>query len=194
MTTKQYDLTKPPKDDAERFARFYAAFKLEYFTRDDDGTEDANLIRRSKDKLTTAPKSRAATIQVDIFLQAAFYQVKLALHIGRIPRPQTDHRNLDWRDHRLDNLREATNQENGRNKLPRSRKDPALARGVRKTKRNRAKPYVVQLRDDDGHKRYFGRYATPEEANAVSRAQRHERDGKFHRESPPRTKPKVSGR
>jgi hypothetical protein len=187
VTNQQDDLTKPQKDDAERFARFNAAFKLEYFTRSDDGTKDAHLIRRSTGKIITAPKGRKASIRVDPGFVASLYQIKLALHIGHVPRPQTDHHNLDWSDHRLVNLREATPSENGRNKLPRSRNEPALARGVRKTKRKHAKPYVVQLRGDDaGRKRYYGRYATLEEANAVSKAQRVERDGKFHRESPPR--------
>lgn len=194
MNNRQYDITKTPRDDTERFCRFSAAFRIEYFYRDDDGTRDAHLVKRSTGKTVTAPKGRKASIRVDRGLVASFYQIKHALHIGHVPRPQVDHANGIWSDHRLDNLQEATSRENGRNKLPRSRKDPALGRGVRKTKRNLAKPYVVQLRDDDGHKRYFGRYATPEEANAVSKAQRRKRDGKFHRETPLRTKHKASGR
>jgi hypothetical protein len=132
VTNPQYDLTKPPKDDAARFARFNAAFKLKYFTCSDDGTRDAHLIRRSKGEIVTAPKGRKASTRVDPGLVASFYQIKLALHIGRIPRPQVDHTNTDWSDHRLCNLRELPIQANQWNKHTPQKQNSSLPKGAKK--------------------------------------------------------------
>jgi HNH endonuclease len=162
VTTQQYDLTKPPKNDAERLARFNAAFKLECFTRADDGTVDAHLIRRSTGEIVGAPKGRKASTRVDPGLVASFYQIKLALHIGRIPRPQTDHHNRDWRDHRLDNLREATPQENSRNKRTPQKKYASLPKGVAKERRGKDGKTTTDYRAHikiDGRRKHLGRFS-----------------------------------
>jgi hypothetical protein len=199
MDGQQYDLTKTPKGDAERFARFDAAFELEYFTRSDDGTKDARLIQRSKGELVAAPKGRKATIRVDRGFVASFYQIKLALHIGRIPRPQADHKNRDWSDHRLDNLREATSQENGYNKRTPRKQNASLRKGVRKHKGGKdgktTIAYGAQVNDADGYRSaYFpiSKHGKPEArrlAEEAADANFRARDGEFHphkRKSPER--------
>lgn len=163
FVTHLYDLTKPPKDDTERFARYAAAFKLIYFTRPDDGTLDAELVRRSTGEIVIAPKSRSATIWVDHWrIGASFYQIKLALHIGRIPRPQADHHNLDWSDHRLDNLREATPQENLRNRRTPRKPNASLHKGVEKERRGKDGKITTDYRAHikiNGRRKHLGRFA-----------------------------------
>jgi hypothetical protein len=158
VDNQQYDLTKTPKDDAERFARFNAAFKLEYFTRSDDGTKDARLIRRSTGQVVTAPKGRKASIRIDLGFVASFYQIKLALHIGHVPRPQVDHANTDWSDHRLCNLRELPAQANQWNKRTPRKQNASLPKGAKKHKgRGKATTgYEAQARDAQGRRIYLG--------------------------------------
>lgn len=172
-----YDPTRLSKDAAERFARIAAAFELRY-TPD---RSDADVIRRSTCQIINTPQSHSQAIRVDSDCIEAFYQIKLALHIGHMPYPQVDHANLDHRDNSLGNLREATAQENGRNRRPPPRPiNPDLARGVKR----RGNRWAVYLRDDEGRLRYHSSYATRDEANAISREFRRKRDGAFHKATP----------
>lgn len=175
--------------DTQRIARFDAAFELVYFTRSDDGTMDAVLIRRATGKIVTAPHSRSAIIRVDPRLQASFYQVKLGLHLGRIPRPQVDHKNLDWRDHRLCNLREATPTENARNRRTPRKANASLRKGVRKYRGHdgRTNAYGAQVNDAGGFKDlgYFpiakdGKPLAKRLAEEAADAHYRKRDGRFH--------------
>jgi hypothetical protein len=160
MDNMRYDLTKPPKNDTERFCRFNATFRLEYFDRDDDGTRDANLFHRSTGEIVTAPKGRKASIRVDRGLVASFYQIKLALHIEHVPRPQTDHRNLDWSDHRLDNLREATPQENLRNRRTPRKANASQRKGVEKRRGRDGKTRALRAHIRvDGRKKNLAEFA-----------------------------------
>lgn len=189
---RPYDVTKPPRDDAERFARFDASFELRYFTRTDDKTIDAEVIRRSTGRVVPAPKSRSATIWVDHRrFVAPLYQVKLALDIGHVPRPQTDHVNRDWSDHRLHNLREATPKENGYNKQTPRLQNASLPKGVRKHKGGQdgktTVAYQAQVKDAEGFKHlgYFpiskyGKTEAKRLAGEAADAHRRGRDGRFY--------------
>ena len=72
-----------------------------------------------------------------------------ALAMGRWPSLTIDHKNRDWRDNRLENLREATHYQQGQNRS----RNSSLPKGVRRS-RDR---FIVVL----------GSFATPQEAHAV---------------------------
>lgn len=180
---RQYDLSRPPRDNVERFARIDAAFELLY---SHDGA-DADVIRRSNGKVVTAPNSDTQQVRVDRSFTERFYRIKLGLHLGRMPILQVDHANGNRSDNSLVNLREANARENGRNRGPAKRADLALPRCVYRTKDGR---YEVVVRDQNGRKQRFGPFETLSEATASSRNYRRRRDGKYHRATPPGYRPR----
>lgn len=85
---------------------------------------------------------------------------------GRWPADQIDHIDGDRLNNRLDNLREATHAENGRNLRMRATNTSGVT-GVYWSKRS--KRWVAQIRDG-GRQRYIGQFCDMDAAIAARRA------------------------
>ena len=96
---------------------------------------------------------------------------------GELPDAQIDHKNLDRRDNRIDNLRIATPSEQARNQRLRADSTSGF-KGVTWDKANRR--WLAQIKGDK--KRYsLGLFATAEEAHAAYMAKAIELFGEFAR-------------
>ncbi len=82
---------------------------------------------------------------------------------GRWPVKTIDHRNGDPADNRLENLREATAQENSSN----TRKTIPNQWGFRGVKKRCGRPGFTAMIRHQGHRYYIGVFATPEAAHAA---------------------------
>ncbi len=96
---------------------------------------------------------------------------------GRWPPEETDHINLIRHDNRLDNLREATRVENGRN-LPRMCRNTSGFKGVHKHMN-----YFRARIKVDGRHVHLGLFTTPQEAHAAYVAASEKYHGNFGRPS-----------
>lgn len=176
-----------------RFARIASTFSLVYFDDPDGGDLDAHVIRIKKGKPVRPPLRDLERQRIKVEtspkpIWESFYVVKLALHIGVFPFPQVDHKHDGHANFRLSNLRVTDASGNSRNRrpLPRRPENQHLARGVyRRVFPNGRVRYQVKLRDENGRRRSYGYFDTPEEANVVARALRLKRDGAYHRATSP---------
>lgn len=98
---------------------------------------------------------------------------------GENPLHQVDHINRNQTDNRWCNLREATNQENNRNKSIRS-DNTTGCRGVKYYKNgNRLKRYQARIKID-GKYRSLGYYLTAEEASEIYESEAKNIFGEFY--------------
>lgn len=100
---------------------------------------------------------------------------------GVWPKEQIDHRNGDRKDNRVNNLREATHQENQMNQKFHADNTSGF-RGV--NWHTRAKKWVAQIQKG-GRSRYLGSFPTPEAASAAYEAKATQLFGEFKRDLPP---------
>lgn len=99
---------------------------------------------------------------------------------GAWPANQIDHINLDKRDNRWANLREATGSQNAMNRCGRAAsgfKGVCLIRDPRKAGRT---PWQASIMKE-GKRRRIGQYATVEEAGAAYEQAAHQLHGEFAR-------------
>ena len=94
---------------------------------------------------------------------------------GEWARPCVDHRNGDRADNRIDNLRRATNSQNGANVGP-YKTNTSGFRGV-----SPANGRWVASISKDGHQTHIGTFGTPEEAHRAYVAKAMELFGEFAR-------------
>lgn len=95
------------------------------------------------------------------------HRVAWAIHSGKWPKDQIDHINGEVQDNRLENLREANQEQNSRNQ--KLRKGSSVSKGVSFTPGN-AKPYRARIRYS-GKDHHLGCFFTEEEAaDAYARA------------------------
>lgn len=101
-----------------------------------------------------------------------------AMVTGAWPKYQVDHKNLNKDDNRWDNLREATNAENGRNRSKLRNNSKSELKGVSWHKH--IKKWCASIRVDRKliHLGYFN---TPEEAHASYKVAAIELHGEFYR-------------
>lgn len=100
---------------------------------------------------------------------------------GSWPTKQIDHRNTNRADNRFDNLRLATNSQNGGNRRL-SSKNRTGFKGVSFASRCAKRPYNAQI-SINGKSKNLGYYATPEAAHAAYLAAASEHFGDFAREA-----------
>lgn len=114
----------------------------------------------------------ARTVLVDGFN----YQVTRLcwfLYYGSWPKQLVDHKDRNESNNRIDNLREATHQQNQQNKI---QLGATGYPGV--TKRNRAKPYLAKIRVD-GARINLGSFYTAEEAFEAYKTAKRKYHGDF---------------
>ncbi len=97
--------------------------------------------------------------------QKSIHRLVYAAFIGTLP-PFIDHINGDASDNRVQNLRDATRQENNRNMRKRRRQDATLPRHVYKNRGG--SKYCAKVREN-GKEKYLGTFTTAEEAGSVAR-------------------------
>ena len=91
------------------------------------------------------------------------HRVAWLIATGTWPAEHIDHINGDKTDNRVENLREATNAENQRNRAA-QRNNTSGFKGVSWNKRDSKWRAYIQV---DGKFRHLGNFATPEEAHAA---------------------------
>ncbi len=178
-----FDTSKPPQSNEERFHRIAFAFRLEYFPDKADGV----LIRATTGEIIEPPKSKRLTVKVDTEYAEGYHCIKAALHLGYYPEHEIDHADRDRRNNRLDNLREATHQENSRNRGPAKRKDPSLPRCVYPARplKDGTPRWRARVAGGEGRNKSLGYFSSPHEASAAAEAFLRELHGPFYR--PPAT-------
>lgn len=93
-----------------------------------------------------------------------FHRVAWLLFYGNWPTKEIDHKNQNKLDNRIINLREATKQQNQRNRFKQKNNSSSGFKNVYKNGNKWQVDFIVNKQ----HK-YFGSYKTKEEANEVAR-------------------------
>lgn len=138
-----------------------------------------DVVRISSEKVVKPPKARRCVVncgradgkQVNLY----YHRIKFALAKGYLPE-QVDHRDTDWHNSRLGNLRAATNLENNLNKGPRKRKS-GLPRGVYPIKTGGR--FFARIKWA-GLTHYLGSYDTPDAASQIVEARLKVLHGEFY--------------
>lgn len=117
---------------------------------------------------------QAVTIDARIYL--AHRLIWKIVH-GTDPVAQIDHRRLSSRDNNIDNLRAATNGQNGQNRRCASKSLTGF-KGVYPVNGSRRHPYMAQVHVN-GSPIYLGVYETAEEAHAAYCAAARKHFGEF---------------
>jgi hypothetical protein len=105
------------------------------------------------------------------------HQVAWALHHGKWPNLDIDHRNGAGNDNRIANLRLATDSQNLRNSRNYAKKS-GLPRGVTRSRRG----YVARITTNPGNgASYLGTFETPTAASAAYQAAAQQHFGEFRR-------------
>jgi len=178
-TPHNYDVNKPPKSEEEKLARIKAVYVIVRFP---DGTDGVVIKGTQQDiREEDTPKNASQVVNVDSGYKEKFYRLKFALQNDRFPTDQVDHADGDRQNNRLDNLREATSQENNRNRKPPKRKDPTVPRGVYAYKTKAGIRYRAQV-TIDGRKKSLGNFDTIVEASSAFEEFCRSKYGPYYRE------------
>lgn len=104
------------------------------------------------------------------------HRIIWAISTGKWPVAMLDHISCNQADSRMENLREATNAENRRNR-GRQRNNKSGFKGVSK----QGTAFQADITDINGKTIYLGRYRTPEEAHEAYKAAARKYHGEFAR-------------
>ncbi len=103
------------------------------------------------------------------------HRIIFKMHHGYEPHGDVDHRDTDTGNNRVENLRDCSHQNNGRNS--RSRREGLKGTTFRK----RDKRYYAQISEDKGRRKHLGSFATEAEAHAAYCAANAQLHGEFGR-------------
>lgn len=92
------------------------------------------------------------------------HRIVFKMHHGFEPEGDVDHRDTNTDNNCIENLRDCTHQENGRNSKASLRRSPGL-KGT--TYRKRDNRYYAQISIDKGKRKHLGSFATEAEAHAA---------------------------
>lgn len=143
--------------------------------------EGEDVIRLSTGKVVQPPKQWPPSVFIKWLgnrqqVTASYHRIKFALAHGWLP-DFVDHRDVDFSNHLLDNLRAATRSQNQSNRRPVPRKE-ALPRGVYRMKDGRFYAKINYRK----RQTYLGQFDTPEDASAAVEKILKELHGEFYRD------------
>lgn len=116
-------------------------------------------------------------INIDRMPQLA-HRIAWAMMTGEWPKHQVDHINMDRSDNRWENLREATNSQNGMNRTAQSNNRGSGVKGV--TKHKQGKGYCARIMAN-GVEHYLGYFQTIAEAKSAYEAAAKKLHEGYHR-------------